>query len=148
MKHLSTFLLFFLMCVVLVIEAAAQTRASVGAEVSGTFRDASGSSFSILALGKGKLRVAFAGVYAYKTAAGEDMANTGEASGQADIAGDTAIFKPDNMEQCTITLKFIPGGKLKVTQNGADSECGFGLNVSAAGFYKKVSSRKPKFDAP
>src|SRR5438128_11013116 len=40
-----------------------------------------------------------------------------------------------------ITLKFA-GGKLVVTQTGI---CGVGHNVSAAGTYKKVSAKKPKF---
>ena len=40
-----------------------------------------------------------------------------------------------------ITLKFT-GGKLVVTQTGI---CGVGHNVTAAGTYKKVSAKKPKF---
>src|SRR5258708_5675471 len=44
-------------------------------------------------------------------------------------------------EECQITLRFT-GGKLVVTQTGI---CGFGHNVRAAGTYKKVSARKPKF---
>ena len=40
-----------------------------------------------------------------------------------------------------ITLKFT-GGKLVVTQT---SICGVGHNVTAAGAYKKVSAKKPKF---
>lgn len=123
----------------------AQDRKAVsGTEVTGTFRDAGGNEFNILALGKGKLRVAFAGIYEYKSPYGA-MANTGEASGTARIEGDAAVFKPADFEQCTITLKFLVGGKMKVTQNGTDSECGFGANVSADGLYKKISGRKPKF---
>ena len=69
-------------------------------------------------------------------------ANEGEGSGVATIEGDTAIFKPEGAEEeCQITLRFT-GGKLVVTQTGI---CGFGHNVSAAGTYRKVSARKPKF---
>ena len=72
------------------------------------------------------------------------MANEGEGSGIAKIEGDTAIFKPDGAEdECKITLKFT-GEKLVVAQNGI---CGFGFNVTAEGTYKKVSSKKPKFDS-
>jgi hypothetical protein len=78
---------------------------------------------------------------------GEPMANLGEARGEAEIAGDTAIFKPEDTEECTITIKFLPGKRLKVTQKGTDAECGFGVNVSAAGDYKKISNSKPKFSA-
>lgn len=73
------------------------------------------------------------------------MANVGEAAGEAEIAGDTATFEPEATEEWTITLKFLVGRKLKVMQKGTDGECGFGVNVSAAGLYKKVSSAKPNF---
>lgn len=129
--------------------ANAQVRKAVsGAEVTGTFREAaSGSQFSILALGKGKLRVAFSGVYMHLTASGEKMPNLGEAAGEASMAGDTAVFKPEDLQKCAITLKFLVRGRLKVTQKGTDVECGFGANVSASGTYKKISAKKPKFDA-
>jgi hypothetical protein len=72
------------------------------------------------------------------------MANTGEGSGIAVIEGDTGVFKPDGVEdECRITMKFTRD-KLVVTQTGV---CGFGNNVTAAGTYNKVSTRKPKFDA-
>lgn len=135
-------------CASAAFQADAQSRRAVsGAEVTGTFREkASGSEFSILALGKGKLKIAFSGVYPYKMSNGEDMANVGEASGEAEIVGDTAIFKPEGFEQCTLTLKFLTGRRLGVTQNGTDAECGFGHNVSAGGVYKKISNVKPKFE--
>ena len=69
-------------------------------------------------------------------------ANTGKGSGIATIEGDTATFKPEGAEEeCRITLKFT-GDKLVVTQTGI---CGFGHNVTAAGTYKKISGKKPKF---
>ncbi len=148
MNKLLTFLTVLVVCVFSSMETRAQTRKAVsGAEVTGTFRDVSGSEFKISALGNGKLQVAFSGVYAYKMADGGDMANTGEADGEADIDGDTATFTPKDFEECAITLKFLVSGKLKVTQKGTDAECGFGHNVSADGLYKKVSGAKPKFDA-
>jgi len=146
MKKLLIICGIFVFCLVAAVQANAQSRKAVsGAEVTGTFRNVSGSEFKILALGKGKLRVAFSGVYPYKTASGEATANMGEATGNAAIAGDTATFKPADFEQCTITLRFLTRGRLKVIQHGTDSECGFGANVSAGGDYKKVSARKPKF---
>jgi len=132
-----------------VFQTNAQSRKAVGAaEVTGTFREkASGSEFKISALGKGKLKVGFSGVYPYKTANGEDMANMGEAAGEARISGDTATFAPEGFQECRITLKFLTGGRLKVTQNGTDGDCGFGANISASGTYKKISSKKPNSDA-
>lgn len=96
------------------------------------------NTFRILALGGGRLQVAFDGTFEYKTPAGP-MANTGEGAGIATIEGDTAIFRPEGFEDgCKITLKFT-GGKLLVKQEG---KCGFGNRVSADGTYRKVSGKK------
>lgn len=111
------------------------------AQVNGTWETKSGT-FKILALGNQQLKVEFQGFYEYKTEYGP-MANIGEGRGIAFIEGDTAIFKPeDASENDQITLKFTKG-RLIVTQEGS---CGFGLNVTAAGTYRKVSSQKPKFE--
>ena len=110
------------------------------AQVNGTWKT-KGAEFKIWALGQQCLKIKFSGTYKYETPQGP-TANEGEGSGVATIEGDTAIFKPEGAEEeCQITLKFT-GGKLVVTQTGI---CGFGHNVSAAGTYKKVSARKPKF---
>jgi hypothetical protein len=107
------------------------------AQVNGTWKTKY-SEFKIWALGQQRLQIEFSGVYEYKTA------NEGEGSGIATIEGDTAIFKPEGAEEeCRITLKFT-GSKLLVNQTGI---CGFGHNVSAAGTYKKVSAKKPKFES-
>lgn len=148
MKKIILFAGFVFVVFAAASSANAQMRRAVsGGEATGTFREgATGSEFKILALGKGKLRVAFSGVYPYKTARGERTANVGEASGEAEISGDAAIFKPrDTERQCTITIKFLTRGRLNVTQAGTDGECGFGANVSASGSYKKISARRPKF---
>ena|ERR1700730_18230679 len=113
------------------------------AQVNGTWKYRE-NEFKIWALGEQKLQIEFSGVYEYKTGSGERTANTGEGSGIARIEGDTAIFKPEGAEdECKITLKFA-GGKLVVTQDGI---CGFGFNVRADGPYKRISSKKPKFDS-
>ena len=112
------------------------------AQVNGSWKTKSGE-FKIWALGKQGLQVEFSGVYEYKTLQGP-MASEGEGSGIATIEGDTAILKPEGSEEeCQITLKFT-GSKLVVTQTGI---CGFGHNVSAEGTYKKISSKKPKFES-
>jgi hypothetical protein len=112
------------------------------AQVNGTWKTKSGE-FKIWALGKERLQIEFSGVYEYKTPQGPS-ANEGVGSGIATIEGDTATFKPEGAEEeCQITLRFS-GGKLVVTQTGI---CGFGHNVTAAGTYKKVSAKKPKFDS-
>ena len=134
--------------------AAQRSRASVPAsEVNGTFRHSfagkfkgSSSEIKILALGGGKLHIAMELIYPYTMANGELMANTGELDGQAKIEGDTAIYTSAEFGKCTITIKFVAPGTIKVSQEGTDSGCGFGFNVSSDGTYKKVSSKKPKFN--
>lgn len=128
----------------------AQNRKSVSAaEVNGTFRSYFGGKFKgsyneirILALGKGKLKVAFDLVYPYVDGTGELSANLGSTEGEAEIEGDTAVFMDDEYGECAITIKFLKPGAIAVSQEG---DCGFGLNVSADGNYRKTSGVKPKF---
>lgn len=111
------------------------------AQVNGTWRSKNGI-FKVWALGDQKLQVEFAGTYEYNSPAGP-VANVGAESGIAIIENDTAIFKPEGVsDECKITMKFARA-RLIVTQQGT---CGFGLNVTADGTYKKVSKRKPTFD--
>ncbi len=138
-----------------IFEINAQNRKSVSAaEAGGTFRSFFDGKFKgnyneikILALGNGKLRVAFELTYPYIDGTGSQMANVGTADGTTTIEGDTAIFSPDENGQCRITIKFVKRGTIEVTQAGMDSECGFGFNVNAHGTYKKMSNAKPKFSA-
>ena len=101
------------------------------------------SEFRILALGHNKLKVQFDGIY--MTLA--KSPNMGYAMGEAIIDGNVATFKPPDFAQCTINLIFLPG-KLKVIQEGSDSDCGFGHNVNATGTYRKIRGGKPKFESP
>ena len=134
-------------------ETDAQTsRASVPAnEVNGIFRyDFTGkyrgsyNEIKILALGKGKLRVAFDLVYPFTDGTGQLSANLGKADGIAAITGDTAVYRSTEYGECTITIKFIKPGTISVDQQGSSS-CGFGHNVTATGRYTRTSRMKPKF---
>lgn len=138
-----TFITALCAAAVSIVTMQAESDKSVtAAQVNGTWASKYGE-FKIWALGHQRLQVEFSGVYEYKTPQGP-TANSGEGSGIATIEGDTAIFKPEGAEdECRITLKFT-GAKLVVTQTGI---CGFGHNVTAAGTYKKVSAKKPKFDS-
>ena len=141
-----------LISAIFTIETSAQTRKAVSAaEVNGTFRDYYGGKYKgnfneikTLALGGGKLRVALDLIYPYTTANGELTANTGTADGEATIEGDMATFTPPDTEGCTITIKFVKRGTIRVSQDGV-SDCGFGFNVNSQGTYKKTSNAKPKF---
>lgn len=134
---------------------AQKSRASVsGTEVTGTFKmsfigkkykDFS-NQLDILALGGGKLKIAFDLVYPYTMQNGEVSVNMGALSGEASIKGDTAIYASDEFGPCKITIKFVRPGEVKVSQEGSDGTCGFGHNVTSQGTYRKVSSKKPKFE--
>ena len=137
-----------------VIASDAQTsRTSVSAaEVNGTFRmsftgkfKGSSNDIKVLALGGGKIRFAMDLIYPYTMRNGDLMANMGQMDAEASIDGDTALFKSDNGE-CTMKLIFTRPGTLKVEQTGTDADCGFGHNVMAGGTYRKISSKKPKFE--
>jgi len=124
-----------------------------GAEVTGTFDHAftgkfkgSASEIRILALGKGKLKMAFDLIYPFVDGVGQLEANSGEVDGVATIEADTAMFVSGDNGECRIRIKFVKPGLINVKQLGDSSGCGFGLNVSADGTYKKVSGTKPKFE--
>ena len=144
----KTIILLSLMILAFSANVFAQRKAVSAAEVTGTFKltsDANRSSeFKILALGKGELKVEF--FTALKLGPnGDARGNTADGFGTAKIDGDSATFTPDGQEtdQCTITIKFIKLGQIKVTQEGT---CGF-INemISTEGTYKRTSAAKPKF---
>jgi hypothetical protein len=154
-KKLFLSLLLIFWAAISATQSNAQTSRKVvgGAEVTGTFRSyysgkykSSYSEIKILALGKGKIKVSFELTYPFVDGTGAMSANLGSGEGEAEISGDTAVYKNSESGQCTITIKFVKPGQIKVTQSGSDAECGFGFNVTADGTYKKVSGAKPKFE--
>lgn len=68
--------------------------------------------------------------------------NTGEVKTILPLRNGTAVYESG---QCRITIRF-KGNKAIVNQTESNGDCGFGLNVSADGTYKKRNGRKPKFD--
>ena len=140
---------FFKVCcaltiIILVVNgiSAQEIKIVTAKQVNGTWENKSGS-FKIWALGNQKLQVEYTGFYEYESENGP-MANIGEGKGIAFITGDTAIFKPEYAEEeCKIIMHF-KSGSLIVEQEGI---CGFGLNVTAAGEYKKTNHKKPTFEA-
>jgi hypothetical protein len=110
-------------------------------QFNGTWKSKFGS-FKILLLNKQKLQLEFSGTYQYKLADGSLSANTGFGEGTALIVGNKASFQPTGADsECQIALKFN-GKNLEVKQV---SNCGFGLNVTAAGKYQRINSDRPTF---
>src|SRR5437016_10372360 len=117
---------FLVLCVVALtgVTNAQTSRASVPAsEVNGTFSHGftakykgSSSEIKILALGRGRLRIAMELLYPYTMQNGDLMANTGTLDGEATIVGDTAVYKSSEFGACKITVKFVKLGAITVTQ--------------------------------
>jgi hypothetical protein len=112
-------------------------------QANGTYRYRE-NEIKILALGHNQLRIQMELTYVYKSPMGP-TANTGEASGEATIENDAAVFYPTDNHSCKITIKFLAGNKIKVTEEDTIN-CGFGMNVTSAGTYTKTKAGKPKFD--
>ncbi len=140
MKLLLAMLFILIVCTSAVPQG---TRIVTAAEANGTYRYRR-NEIKILALGHNKLRIQMNLTYEYKTSSGP-MANVGEASGEATIENDTAVFNPPDTQECTITIKFLRGNKISVSEDRTIN-CGFGMNVSSEGTYIKLKNGKPKFD--
>jgi hypothetical protein len=151
----KTILLSFFVASLFVISAGdvlGQRKAVSGKEVTGTFKyqftgkyKGSWNEIQILALGNNKLRVGFSLVYPHTDGSGQPTANVGVALGEAEINGDEAVFTQSEYGTCEIRIKFVRPGVISVTQEQEGGGCGFGLNVSAAGTYKRSSPKKPTF---
>ncbi len=70
-----------------------------------------------------------------------DNIHNGELHGTAQLENGIAIYDQDD---CKLKIEFF-STRLRLTQI-EDSGCGFGANVTAAGTYRKLNSKKPKFD--
>ena len=121
-------------------KARAQSQAR---RMTGTYSNRRGQ-FSVQHLGGNKLRVLFEGMYYYKVN-GETTANTGGVDDTATVRGNVATLVQQGTSGCSIRLRFV-GRRLFVRQTGSDADCGFGHNVTAAGTYRKISSRPPGFE--
>ncbi len=145
-------LILFLICLIAagVADVAAQRRTAVSAaEVTGTFSNGgrNANQLRIAALGRGRLRVQFSLIYAWRMDNGEWMANTGEPGGVALIEGDTATLDLSEAERaCQLKITFVKPGTVEVDEVGECAGLVGGLNVSAFGTYQKKSSAKPKFE--
>ena len=97
---------FFVVLLALLVPASFAPTATAGernvtaAEANGTYCAVKGNSeIKILALGHGKLKVQLALVYEYQSGAGP-AANVGDASDEATIENDTAVFVPEEAGDC------------------------------------------------
>ena len=120
-----------------------QPRIVTAAQANGTYRYRS-NEIKILAMGNNKLRIQMDLAWEYKSPNGP-TANVGQAHGEATIENDVATFRPEGSEDCTVTIKFLPGNRIRVSEDHM-LNCGWGFNVSSTGTYRKIRAGKPKFD--
>jgi len=98
------------------------------------------NSMEVLQLPGGKIKFHILALWV--SAHNRENVHNGELQGIAALNGETAIYEADS---CKVTIKFF-AAKVIVTQDQDAGDCYFGANVSASGTYRKVSSRKPKFE--
>ena len=100
------------------------------------------NSIEVKSIGKNKLQIDFSLIWPHLVG-GEMSPHLGETGGKATLKNDTAVFiNKDEFGTCQITLKFVKPGTLVATQDSSGDECGFGLNVTATGTYRKVGKQK------
>ena len=144
MKRIITLIACLTAWLVLTPSAPAQKPKIVTAAQANGVYSSYDNEIRILALGKNKLKVQFDGVYHTVS----KSVNTGYASGDATIEGNVAVLDLPEWGPCKITMVFLRGSRLKVTQEGDSPDCGFGHNVRADGTYRKIRGGKPKFEPP
>jgi hypothetical protein len=112
-------------------------------KVTGSYRAPSKSapnSMVVLELPGGKIKVHIVALWVSHY--NPENVHNGEIQAVVDLVGNTADYKD---EHCSITMKFTRTAVV-VKQADEVGDCDFGANVTASGSYRKVSSRKPKFD--
>lgn len=125
-----------------VVTAQGKTKSSPGS-VTGTYslkRGTMENSLDAQLLPKGKVKIYLYASWIGSVALGN--VHIGEIKATLPIKNRVAVYESG---QCRITIRFT-GRRALVTQSGSDSDCDFGMNVSAEGTYTKRSSRRPKFD--
>ena len=68
--------------------------------------------------------------------------HNGTAQGIMEIKNGVAVYEGSS---CKLTMTFLPG-KIKIVQSDEVGDCEFGFNVTATGSYRKIDSKRPKFD--
>lgn len=78
----------------------------------------------------------------WKSPTNREVIHDGEISALVPMQNNLAVYEKG---KCKIMLEFL-ANKVIVSETGSDTDCDFGMNVTAAGTYRKRNSRIPKFD--
>jgi len=68
--------------------------------------------------------------------------HNGTLQGIVNTENGVATYEADS---CKLRIEFLPA-KVRLTQSDEVGDCEFGANVTATGSYRKIDSKKPKFD--
>ena len=120
----------------------AQSTPKSAKSVTGNYRlskDESRNRLDVQQLAGGKIKFHLLALWASHN--NPDNIHNGELQGIAKLENGVAIYDRD---ACKIKVEFFPN-RARVTQLEG-SGCGFGANVTADGTYRKLDSKKPKFD--
>jgi len=143
-NHIFILLTLLLTCQLVVPARHRETRNKRGASrITGHYsvRDSSReNSLEVLLLPGGKVKIHLYASWIGSAAAGN--VNTGEIKAILPLRNGTALYESG---QCRISIRFV-GNKAIVRQTETNGACGFGLNVSAEGTYRRRNARRPEFD--
>ena len=121
----------------------AQTRVTPE-QVNGTWVVETGpnstNTWKIWENGPNRYQVEFYGIITFG-----DRFNSGFALGNVQFSGDVATLRLLNFPTCLITLRLLRTGQLEVREATYPAACGFGLNVSSEGVYRRTAKTKPLF---
>jgi hypothetical protein len=115
------------------------------ASVAGTYKDVS-NGFEIVEAADHQVAIDFTGYWpnirpSQMKKYGVETLNVGGFQQTVPLRNNVAIVKLEFTDDpCIITIRFLRG-RLKVTQEGASNDCGFGFNVEANGVYRKMRRR-------
>lgn len=108
-------------------------------QITGSYADKN-NSLDVQLLPNGSLK--FHLIALWKSPTNREVIHIGEISALVPINENLAVYEKG---QCKIVLEFL-ANKVDVSQIGGDTDCDFGMNVLAAGTYRKGNSRVPVFD--
>jgi hypothetical protein len=112
------------------------------ADVAGTYKDVS-STFEIAEAADHQVSIDFTGFWpnirpSQMKKYGVETLNVGGFQQTVPLRNGIAIVRLEFTDApCVITIRFLRN-RLKVTQEGASNDCGFGFNVEANGAYRKM----------
>ncbi len=143
-QQLSTLalLLFLVTSFVVVGQTPQVTKAKPPRNVTGHYvmrRGAFHNTLDVQQLPGGKIKVDLVALWVSHN---PDNIHDGEIQAIVSLENGVALYQEG---ACRIKMEFLPG-RVRISESDEAGDCGFGLNVTAAGSYRRIDTKKPKFD--